>query len=92
MTLKDIVDGKNYPIIEYRIFIDFLEEYDGLYDTLFGYCSYIDGKLEPLDGDSYYLNAEIEKYEEWVDVEENIADGGQTILTVWEKYDRIAKD
>ena len=59
MTLYDIVKGKEYPEIEVRIY-----DIDGI-DMLFGSCSYINGKLEPLDGDSYDLDMLVNEYEEF---------------------------
>ena len=76
MTLEEIVKGKEIPIIEYRFFAD-VPGY-GQIDTLFGYCAYENGKLKSLDGDTYYLNAEIEKYEWYTDSKK------QRVLCVWE--------
>lgn len=56
MTLYDIVKGKDFPEIEVRLY-----EPDGT-DGLFGFCSYINGELISLDGDSYSLDEEIDKW------------------------------
>ena len=47
-----------------------------IYDTLSGFCSYINGELKPLDGDAYSLD---DMYERW----EETIDNTQRILTVW---------
>lgn len=57
MKLREIVEGNEYPEIEVRVYGP-----DGQ-DMLMGYCSYINGELKSLDGDSYSLDAEINEYE-----------------------------
>ena len=57
MILKDLLI-KDKPIqIMYRCNTPFPD-----IDTLFGYCFWNGETLESLDGDSYYLDDEIEKY------------------------------
>lgn len=63
MILKDLL-VKDKPIqIMYRCNTPFPD-----IDTLFGYCFWDGETLESLDGDSYYLDDEIEKYEYWDDM------------------------
>ena len=63
MILKDLlVKGKPIQIM-YRCNTPFPD-----IDTLFGYCFWNGETLESLDGDSYYLDDEIEKYEYWDDM------------------------
>ena len=79
VPLKKIIEylgNKNYYYIECRCkWIDFngCEK-----DDFFGACSYKDGTLIPLDGDSYSLD---DLYVEW---EEVMDDEGNYSLTVWE--------
>lgn len=75
--LKNIIKklgGKNYDCIEFRIKWTDCQGKEN--DDLFGYCSYAEGELTPLDYDLYSLN---DLYAEW---EETIVDGRQ-ILTMW---------
>lgn len=82
MTLREIIKDKEYDIIEVRN----IGEIDGKpIDTLFGYCRYHKGQLIPMDGDSYSLDMEVEKYEEWEDTDKNAETNYGTILTVWER-------
>ncbi len=71
MTLKEIVEGNDYPCIVYRTKTTLS---DGTTDDIYlGECSYINGELKGFDGDNYYLDDEI--------VEHKFTnDGG---LTVW---------
>lgn len=69
MTLKDILDKINHPNI-FRITWRALWTYPDsniVRDDYIGECAYIDGKLIPLDGDSYDINAEIAEYDLWFD-------------------------
>ena len=68
--LREIVEGKNYPTIMYREMLP-IDLFEGE-DTLYGYCSYVDGELTSLDGDDYSLDDMIWKWE---------IDGDN--LTVW---------
>lgn len=56
MTLYDVVKGKDFSEIEVRLYGP-----DGE-DELFGFCSYINGELKSLDGDSYSLDEEVDKW------------------------------
>lgn len=76
--LKEIIEklgNKNYDFIECRC--KWVNEYGEKQDELFGACSYKDGILTPLDGDSYSLD---DLYIEW---EEHTQDEC-VCLTVWE--------
>ena len=74
-SLAEIAKSKNYPFIEIRYRYQ-LE--DGTKDDIFaGCCSYVDGNLKSLDGDTYSLNTVYVDWEKW----EN--DDGETCLTVW---------
>lgn len=79
MTLRDIVQGRDIPFIEYRVYVD-IPGY-GQSDEFFGTCAYTNGELKSLDGDNYYIDAEIEKYEWYTDCE------GRRVLCVWEAVD-----
>ena len=56
MTLYDVVKGKDFSEIEVRLY-----GLDGE-DDLFGFCSYVNGELKSLDGDSYSLDEEVDKW------------------------------
>lgn len=56
MTLYDVVKEKDFSEIEVRLYGP-----NGA-DDLFGFCSYVNGELKSLDGDSYSLDEEIDKW------------------------------
>lgn len=62
MKLINIIDGKTIETIMYRTNSPFNDRED----MLVGYCAYLDEELISLDGDSYSLDDEIEKYK-WED-------------------------
>lgn len=79
IPLKEIINhlgNKNYYYIECRC--KWIDRNNQEQDDFFGACTYIDGILAPLDGDSYSLD---DLYVEW----EESSDDGRMILTVW-KY------
>lgn len=88
MKLKEIVEGKEYPTIEIRVYGP-----DGE-DMLFGYCSYLNGKLESLDGDSYGLDMDIAEYD--VIRERVLEENKETLVvvkhTVWLRGDKTLID
>lgn len=78
VPLKEIIEklgNKNYSYIECRC--KWVDENGQEQDDFFGACSYKDGILAPLDGDSYSLD---DLYTEW----EESKDDEKLILTVWE--------
>lgn len=56
MKLREIVEGNEYPNIEVRVY-----DPTGM-DILMGFCSYTNGELKSLDGDSYSLDTKISEY------------------------------
>ena len=78
IPLREIIEklgNKNYECISVRCkWTDKGQDYD----EYCGDCKYIDGKLIPLDGDSYSIE---DLYFEWEEKEEN----GVNRLVVWEK-------
>lgn len=72
MTIKDLIKNKDYDYISRRVT---LPKKAGGRDTFFGCTRSENGKLIPLDGDSYDENTEIVSYEEWSDEEEGIKNG-----------------
>ena len=78
VPLKDIINSlgdKNYKYIECRC--KYISENGQEQDDLFGACSYINGELKALDGDSYSLD---DLYIEW----EEYTQDECVCLTVWE--------
>ena len=78
IPLKDIIKklgNKDYKYIECRC--KYISKDGQEQDDFFGACSYMDGKLKPLDGDSYSLD---DLYIDWKEYMED----GCTYLTVWE--------
>lgn len=62
MTVKDLIKNKDYDYISFRITAP--EWYDKP-DIFFGACKAQNGKLIPLDDDSYSEDEEVIRYEEW---------------------------
>ena len=78
--LREIISSlgnKNYPFIRRRC--KYKNTIGIIYDEFLGICSYDNGVLTSLDGDTYSLD---DLYEEWM--ESNTYDGTSLILTVWE--------
>ena len=78
--LREIISSlgnKNYPFIRCRC--KYKNTNGIMCDEFWGICSYNNGVLTPLDGDTYSLD---DLYEEWM--ESNTYDGTSLILTVWE--------
>lgn len=85
IPLKEIIEklgNKNYDFIECRC--KWKDENGKEIDDFFGVCSYKDGILTPLDGDSYSLDDLYIEWEEVVDTDEKYTDNGGLMLTVWE--------
>ena len=77
-SLKWIIEklgNKNYDFIECRC--KWIDANGCERDEYFGACSYVDGSLIPLDGDSYSLD---DLYVQW---KESVNING-FVLTVWE--------
>lgn len=78
ISLKKIIEklgNKNYDYIECRC--KWTDNNGHKQDDFFGACSYKDGVLTSLDGDSYSLE---DLYVEW----KESLDNDKLILTVWE--------
>ena len=77
-TLKQIIKSlgnKNYARIEFK---SKYRQNGKMFDTFFGACSYENGELIPLDGDTYSLEDRYDEYKEYKNK------FGQICLTVWE--------
>ena len=70
MTVSDLIKNKDYDYIEWRA----TSPYDNS-DMFFGATQSKDGKLIPLDYDSYYEETEIISYEEWSELDKGIKNG-----------------
>lgn len=78
--LREIISSlgnKNYSFIRCRC--KYKNTIGIMCDEFVGICSYDNGVLTPLDGDTYSLD---DLYEEWE--ESRTYDGTSLILTVWE--------
>lgn len=78
MTLKELINKKDYDYISFRVTLP--PKYNEP-DIWYGACRSKNGKLIPLDGDTYSINEELVSWEEWSMPENNIING----LTVVEK-------
>ena len=74
MTVKDLIKNKDYDYISWRVT---LPESCGGGDMFFGATRSENGKLIPLDGDSYDEDTEILSYDEWSSVS---VENGLTIV------------
>lgn len=72
MTLKDLIDKKDYDYVSYRLT---LPEKIGGEDTFAGCFKSENGVIITLDGDIYDKTEEVLAYEEWENEEENIKNG-----------------
>lgn len=71
MTVGDLIKNKDYDYISWRVTLTpQLDE-----DIFFGVCRSENGKLIPLDYDTYSENEEVIRWEEWSDPEEDIENG-----------------
>lgn len=67
-TIGDLIKGKNYDYVSYRL------EHRGEYE--FAGCFKVeDGEIIPLDYDTYYPEEEVVASEEWIMPEEGIFNG-----------------
>ena len=71
-TIGDLIKGKDYDCMSYRIAYPGCDEEHG---TFAGYFSAKNGEIIPLDGDIYELNEEVIESEEWTIPEEEIQNG-----------------
>ena len=62
MTIKDLIIKKDYDYISWRVTPPKYLDEDSIF---FGACKSKNGELIPLDGDSYYDDEIVIKYEEW---------------------------
>lgn len=78
MTVRDVINDKDYDYIEWRVTPppDIDEE-----SIFFGACKSENGKLIPLDFDTYDENEEVFTYEQWCT---DKIKRGLTIITVGE--------
>lgn len=62
MTIKDLIKDKDYDYISLRVTTpEHFEEND----MFFGACKSVNGVLISLDGDNYYDDEVVVRYEEW---------------------------
>lgn len=60
MTIKDLIEGKDFDFIELRIFAPELHK-----SVFIGSAKSKSGELISLDGDTYRNDAEVIEWEEW---------------------------
>lgn len=79
MTIKDLIANKDYDYISWRVTAPDCIEDD---DIFFGACKSKNGELIPLDGDTYYDDEIVLRYEEWS--KEDIKNGLTVVVeTEW---------
>jgi len=78
MTLKELISKKDYDYIEFRCLTppDYAEE-TGKTEMFYGSGYSKDGIFYPNDQDSYSLEEELERWEEWTDY---WAENGLTVV------------
>ena len=81
MTVRDLISKNDYDYIEWRVCLPKTFDYNGIFC---GICRSVDGVLISEDGDTYDEDTEILRYEEWVDLENNI-NNGLTIVELIEE-------
>ena len=85
MTVKDLIKNKDYDYISWRATAP--KHFD-VPDIFFGACKSKNGELIPLDGDTYYYDEVVVKYEEWS--KEDIKNGLTVVVEVeWSSDDKI---
>lgn len=62
MTVYDLIKDKDYDYISWRVTSP--PDWDEP-DMFFGACKSVNGKLIPLDGDTYSGHEVVVRYEEW---------------------------
>lgn len=72
MTIKDLIANKDYDYISWRVTLP-EQLSDG--DIFFGCSISRNGKLIPLNDDTYHEDTEIISYEEWTNEEKDIKNG-----------------
>lgn len=76
MTVKDLVEKKDYDYISYRL------DMPGIGDVFIGSCKFANGELISSDGDNiYYLDDEVLSYEEWSNPDKNIKNGLTVVVS-----------
>lgn len=70
MQVSDIIRNKDYDYIEWRIIMSKDNS-----ETFVGSSKSKNGQLISLDGDTYYEDTVIERYEEWTNFDKNIHNG-----------------
>lgn len=78
MTVQELILNKDYDCISWRLAISEAGE-EGVFA---GVAKSEGGKLIPLDGDTYNVNAEVVHYEEWENLEEGISAGLTVVVKV----------
>lgn len=93
-TIRDIIKGKNYDYVSYRMRFE-KEKYEKrLPDYYFaegmfaGVFAVNNGEIVSLDNDTYYENEDVLESEEWVLLSDNLENpNGLTIIVEGELYE-----
>lgn len=86
-TISEIITGKNFDYVSYRGY-DEKRNFppalpDGTVEGEFcGYFKVVNGKIVPLDGDSYYDSEPVIAAEEWTMLDEDIEKGLTVIVAM----------
>lgn len=92
-TIGDIIKGKNYDYVSYRVCFE-KEGYEGILPDYYftegmftGAFAVNNGEIIPLDGDTYYKTEEVVESEEWTQLtDERETINGLTVVVEGEIY------
>ena len=71
-TIGELIKDKDYDYVSYRINYPGCDEEHG---TFAGCFAAVDGRIVPLDGDSYSLEEKVIDSQEWRDSDEGVENG-----------------
>lgn len=78
MTIGDLIKEKDYDYVSYKMHFDSIK-WDTYAETIGCFASK-NGKIIPLDGDTYSEKVEVLSYEEWSRPEKGIINGLTVIV------------
>ena len=79
-TIGELIKDKDYDYVSYRIDYPGCDEEHGMFVGCF---AAVDGRIVPLDGDSYSLEEKVIESQEWNDPVEGI-ENGFLVVVIWD--------